>query len=66
MDKLREYLNAERGRRISLAASLEINPSAISQWNEVPLNRVNAVSLATGIPKYELRPDVFDKTENAA
>lgn len=59
MEKLLEYLNAERGRRLELATALEIAPSAISQWREVPINRVIAIEALTGIPRKELRPDVF-------
>lgn len=59
MKKLLEYLSGKRGRRLKLAEALEINPSAISQWDEVPLARVIAVEAATGIPREELRPDVF-------
>jgi len=63
MEKLLEYLNAERGRRIILATALEINPSAISQWDEVPLSRVVAVEKATGISRADLRPDLFGAVE---
>lgn len=60
MEKLLEYLNAERGRRISLAAALDCSPSAISMWKKVPAERVGQVSRATGIPPQELRPDLFE------
>jgi DNA-binding transcriptional regulator YdaS (Cro superfamily) len=59
MEKLTAYLKAERGRLSKLAAALEINPSAISQWDEIPLNRVIGVERCTGIPRQELRPDFF-------
>lgn len=58
MDKLREYLNGERGRRSALAARLKISPSAISMWDQVPTDRVSAVAGFTGIPAEELRPDL--------
>lgn len=63
MKKLLEYLNAERGRRITLADALKINPSAISQWKEVPAERMGDVSRITGIPLEELRPDIFRAAE---
>lgn len=63
MEKLLEYLNAERGRRLELAGALGIAPSAISQWREVPLNRVIAIEALTGIPRKELRADVFGVVE---
>lgn len=59
MDKLREYLDGERGRRTALAAALKISPSAISMWEQVPAERLGDVSRATGIPLEELRPDIF-------
>lgn len=60
MEKLLEYLNAERGRRQKLARALKIFPSAISQWDEVPAKRVFEVSAFTGIPVAKLRPDMMD------
>ena len=58
MDKLREYLDGERGRKSALAARLKISPSAISMWEQVPTERVGAVSQFTGIPVEDLRPDL--------
>ena len=58
MDKLREYLSRERGRKSALASRLKISPSAISMWDQVPTDRVSAVSQFTGIPAHELRPDL--------
>lgn len=59
MEKLLEYLNAERGRRLKLAAALGIFPSAISQWKIVPAERLGDISRATGIAVEQLRPDIF-------
>lgn len=58
MEKLLEYLNAERGRRLKLADALGVFPSAISQWEEVPAKRIFEVSAFTGIPVEQLRPDM--------
>lgn len=58
MEKLLEYLNAERGRRLKLAEALNIFPSAISQWTQVPAERIFQVSDFTGIPVEDLRPDM--------
>src|SRR5262245_9742100 len=33
---------------------------AVSRWNKVPLDRVKELSEITGIPTYEIRPDVFE------
>jgi DNA-binding transcriptional regulator YdaS (Cro superfamily) len=58
------------GRR--LAARLrELDPDnpltsqAISQWTRVPAERVLPVEAATGIPRHELRPDLYPVQERA-
>jgi DNA-binding transcriptional regulator YdaS (Cro superfamily) len=69
MEKLTEYLNAQRGRRQALAAALGCSPSAISMWRQVPAERLGDVSRATGIAPQDLRPDIFGlspKTGEAA
>lgn len=59
MEKLREWLKAERGRVTTLAEILQVSPGAVSQWPEVPPARVLDVERATGISRHELRPDIF-------
>ncbi|TIX23877.1 YdaS family helix-turn-helix protein [Mesorhizobium sp.] len=59
MEKLTAWLDEERGRRITLASHLGISPSAISMWNQVPVERVAKIEIFTGIPRRELRPDIF-------
>lgn len=51
-----------------LAEALGITSQAISQWRQVPHERVLAVEKITGIPRYELRPDLYprDTKEPAA
>ena len=43
----------------ALAAPLGIKPQAVSQWDEVPPLRVLAVARISGVPKEELRPDLY-------
>lgn len=59
MMKLRQYLDGERGRRVRLAEALEINPGAISQWERIPAERVLEIERVTGIPRHDLRPDLY-------
>jgi DNA-binding transcriptional regulator YdaS (Cro superfamily) len=66
MEKLTEFLNHERGRRLALAKALNIYPSAISQWQRVPIDRVLMIEAATGIPREDLRPDVFKPNAEVA
>ena len=42
-----------------LAAALGISAQAISQWEEVPPLRVLAVERISGVPRHELRPDLY-------
>lgn len=50
---------AKAGNAASLAAALGITRHAVYQWKRIPVDRVVAVERATGIPRAELRPDVF-------
>lgn len=63
MNKLSEWLQAERGRVTKLAGMLGITHGAISQWERVPAERLGDVSRATGIPPEELRPDIFQAAQ---
>lgn len=60
MNKLLEWMNAERGRKAALAEACGVTHSAILQWDRVPDGRLAAVSRVTGIPPHELRPDLAD------
>jgi DNA-binding transcriptional regulator YdaS (Cro superfamily) len=48
------------GGNSGLALALTgITPQAISQWNRVPAERVLDVERITGVPRHELRPDIY-------
>jgi DNA-binding transcriptional regulator YdaS (Cro superfamily) len=49
-----------------LAPLLKITPQAISQWKKVPAERVLEVERATGVPRHELRPDIYPPPEGSA
>ena len=70
MEVLRQYLKRKHGLAKQLANTLGVNPSTISQWHQVPAERVLDVERETGLSRYELRPDVFGpapkKTRKAA
>lgn len=42
-----------------LAKRLGITRHALYQWEKVPPNRVIPIEKATGIPRHELRPDLY-------
>lgn len=50
----------ERGKVSDLARALRITPSAISQWSEVPADKVVKVAEFIGVHPSELRPDMFE------
>jgi DNA-binding transcriptional regulator YdaS (Cro superfamily) len=57
-DALERAIKAAGGLA-ALAEPLGITAQAISQWDEVPPLRVLAVERATGVPRTELRPDLY-------
>lgn len=65
MEHLIAWLNEERGRRKTLAETLGMYPSALSQWSQVPADKALAVEAATGISRYDLRPDVYGPAPKA-
>jgi DNA-binding transcriptional regulator YdaS (Cro superfamily) len=59
MDILRQHIKAKHGRTKALAEAVGVKPSTISQWHQVPAERVLAVEAHTGISRYKLRPDIY-------
>jgi DNA-binding transcriptional regulator YdaS (Cro superfamily) len=47
------------GGGAKLASALKIKRQAVYQWQCIPADRVNAVEKITGIPRHELRPDLY-------
>ena len=47
------------GGAAALAAKLGISKQAVSMWQKIPAERVIAIEAATGIPREELRPDLY-------
>jgi DNA-binding transcriptional regulator YdaS (Cro superfamily) len=45
----------------ALARELGINYQAIQTWKRIPAERVLAVETITGIPREQLRPDLYVK-----
>lgn len=49
----------EVGGPKALGDAIGISSQAISQWAECPPRRVLAVEAASGVPRHELRPDLY-------
>jgi DNA-binding transcriptional regulator YdaS (Cro superfamily) len=47
------------GSKAKTARALGVTRSAISQWRNIPVNRVIDIEKITGIPRAELRPDIY-------
>lgn len=54
------------GGTARLADELGVTSQAISQWDRCPIERARQVEDATGVPRHELRPDIFDVPAEAA
>ena len=62
MNRLLEYLQQPGNSQTALANSLGLSQPAIAKWLErqqIPAERVLEVSRLTGIPAFELRPDIY-------
>lgn len=54
-----ERLRAERGMMARVARGLGVRSSAVAVWARVPAERVVEVERITGIPREQLRPDLY-------
>jgi len=55
-----------RGIRSEIARAIGKTSSAVWQWDKVPAEYVHAVEQITGIPRSELRPDLYPIEREAA
>jgi DNA-binding transcriptional regulator YdaS (Cro superfamily) len=64
--RAQQILIRHKVRRAQLARDLGITASALWQWQTVPAERVIQVEKFTGIPRHELRPDLYPVEESVA
>lgn len=61
-----ERAKAAVGGAVALGPLVGVTPQAVTQWKRVPPRRVLAVEKATGVPRHELRPDMYPPPEGVA
>lgn len=52
-------------KRRHLAEKLGITAQAISQWEKTPVQHVLKIESMTGVPRHELRPDIYPEPDAA-
>lgn len=52
-------LRSQRGLLSKVALDLKLTRAAVSKWERIPAERVVEVERITGIPREELRPDLY-------
>ncbi len=59
MSDIQSLLGKDRGLKTRIARRLGITHGAVSQWRQVPAERVLDIERETGIPRHQLRPDLY-------
>ena len=49
------------GGLTKLAVAIGITPQAIVKWKRIPAGRIVAIEKATGIPREQLAPELFNR-----
>ena len=49
------------GSQAALAKVLGISPQAVSRWEKIPVKRALKIEQKLGIPRHQLRPDIWEK-----
>ena len=56
-------LRSHRGLMTRIAAELGIERGAVAMWKQIPPARVPDVERITGIPRHQLRPDLWERPQ---
>jgi DNA-binding transcriptional regulator YdaS (Cro superfamily) len=49
------------GSSNALARLVGVDPSAVSRWKRVPFEHVITIERVTGVPREELRPELYQR-----
>ena len=60
-----DLIRAKRGMLAKVARELGFSRAAVCMWPTVPAERLVEIERITGIPRQELRPDIFAPAESA-
>lgn len=52
---------AHRGNASRIAKAIGISTGAVAQWAKCPAEHAKVVEAVTGVPRHELRPDLWEK-----
>lgn len=66
MDDVVDLVKEKAGSGRKLAQALGITHQAVSQWKRVPLEHIEEIEKRWGIPREQLRPDVYNGRRWAA
>lgn len=55
-----DLLRSQRGLMTRIAGELGIERGAVAMWKKIPPERVPEVERITGIPRHQLRPDLWE------
>ena len=62
-----QLVRSKRGSSALIARELGISRGAVAMWEQIPAERVVEVERITGIPRAQLRPDLYaEPAESAA
>jgi DNA-binding transcriptional regulator YdaS (Cro superfamily) len=59
-------IGERRGLKSEIARQLGITTAAVSLWQRIPAEHCPMVEKITGIPRFELRPDVYGHAKDSA